>query len=203
MAGVRTGGRTERGVGRGHESACRPGSFPRMFRMPETAGMLTALLGFCVGFPAGVLTLLTVQRLRLRTGKAVPPSAVIEDTYGHPLPPVSTLREALPAPPNGHAWEICIQHDGDGTPFLHLGIVELVTGDSAGGTKKDLVNARYSTWASSYRLFTRDDEYVCEIFRRDFIGPLTDWATGQVNRLDHANDVGVYTISSDRKGMSR
>ncbi|MDB2197581.1 hypothetical protein [Mycobacteroides abscessus] len=169
--------------------------------MPETAGMLTALFGFCVGFPAGVLTLLAFHRLRLRASKAVPPSAVLEDTYGHPLPPVSTLRGALPDPPNGHAWEISVQHDGGGTPFLHVGIVKLNTGDSAGGTKKDLMNDRYSTWASKYRLFTGDDEYLCEIFRRDFIGPLTDWATAQVNRLDHANDIGVYTISGDRQGM--
>lgn len=45
--------------------------------------MLTALFGFCVGFPAGVLTLLALHRLRLRASKAVPPSAVLEDTYGH------------------------------------------------------------------------------------------------------------------------
>lgn len=170
--------------------------------MLETAGMFTALFGFCVGFPAGVLTLLAVHRLRFRASRAVPPSVVVEDTYGHPLPPVSTLRDALPAPPNGHAWEISVQHDGGGTPFLHIGVVQLNTGDSAGGTKKDLMNDRYSTWASRYRRFAGEDEYLCEIFRTDFIGPLTDWATAQVNRLDHANALGEYTISGDRKGMS-
>lgn len=47
--------------------------------------MLTALFGFCVGFHAGVLTLLAFHRLRLRASKAEPPSAVLEDTYGHPF----------------------------------------------------------------------------------------------------------------------
>lgn len=32
------------------------------------------------------------------------------DTYGHPLPPVQTLYDALPPPPPDHAWEILVEN---------------------------------------------------------------------------------------------
>lgn len=163
--------------------------------------MLSILIGLSIGVPLGSTAPIIFRWWQRRTPKVR--SAADERRYGHPLPPVSTLRKLLPSPPHSHAWEISVQHVEDGTPFLHLDVVELISGKTVGSTRKDLVNDQYRSWARAYRLYTVDRWQARAKFRDEFIGPLTDWAVGQVNRLDRSNALGEYTISSDRNEPRR
>lgn len=158
--------------------------------------MLTISIGLGIGVLLGSTAPIIFRRLQRCSPKLR--SAADERRYGHPLPPVSTLRKSLPSPPHSHAWEISVQHVEDGTPFLHLDVVELISGRTVASTRKDLVNGEYWSWARAYRLYTTDRWHARTKFRGEFIGPLTDWAVGQVNRLDRSNALGEYTISGDR-----
>lgn len=113
--------------------------------------------------------------------------------YGHPHAPLPYLMRQVPTAPWGYAWEAMVKHDAEGTPFMHLGLMDVAKGELVAEKKKDLINREYWTWAEHYRKYCvmgmdRDT------FRNDLIGPMVDWANNQVNKFSRANDVDEYKL---------
>jgi len=157
--------------------------------------MTTIIVCYLTGQSVGLVIGFLAGKYWKRRRRSTP-----ERTYGHPRPPVSRLRSKLPAAPAGHAWEISVVHDRDGTPWLTLALVNAATGSNIGEIEKDLVHGGYpwGTWAACYRNWSGilfDSDRVKKL-DNDFLGPMVDWADAQVNKFS-ANQVGEYTIGND------
>lgn len=150
------------------------------------------MIEFLIGAVVGALLMAAVDRLRKRRPRQ---RKVDENWYGHPRPPIATLRERLPDPPQNHVWEVKVQHAKDGNPFLHLTLVNILTGANVAATKADLVRGGYpwDTWAAYYRNWSSAGPRLLA-FDNKIIGPITDWAVGQVNKVAHANASGGYSM---------
>ncbi|OBK49418.1 hypothetical protein A5656_28450 [Mycobacterium gordonae] len=105
--------------------------------------------------------------------------------YGHPRPPTVALRESLPKPPDGHAWETKVTSDANGTYWLHLALINIVRGETVAARWGNLTRRGiYGTWADCYRKYPRIAE---SSFNEDLIGPLTDWAATEVAKMAGPN----------------
>lgn len=156
---------------------------------------MSTIVWFIFGLAVGSGVTWVCTRTPRRKTTETPKSQ--EKTYGHPYPPVSYVREHLLKAPLGHAWEVRIEHDGAGTPFLHVALIDAATGGVTASVKKDVLNETYRPWSERYRKYTTDRWHAREVFREDFAGPLQDWATKQVYRVTSSNAVGEYTIGDD------
>lgn len=153
---------------------------------------MTFLLGFALGAAAGWLTFRFWPRKKVA---AVMTPKKEWKTYGHPKPPVPSLLAKLPDAPTGHAWEVCVKHDEKGTPWLHLSLLNLSTGEPVEQTRKNLVRGGYpwDTWAAYYRNWSSADSRN-RAFNDKLLGPMVDWASPLVDKYTNANAVGDYVI---------
>lgn len=118
-----------------------------------------------------------------------------EAKYGHPQPPASTLRKALPKPPLGHVWEVAVVTNRDGEPVLTLVLLDVASFTARATREMNLVRGGYpwQTWAAYYRNWGHGLEGRAT-FRQKIIGPLTDWAYEQVRKFTPEGTVTDYTI---------
>lgn len=126
-------------------------------------------------------------------------TSTAEERYGHPLPVIATLRSSLPKAPVGYAWEVFVRDGESGAPFLNLRIIDLTTGEPVAHTSKDLVHDDDWPWARTYREFTASAGHARQQFRKDFLGPMVDWANGQIWCLNRPGGPGVHTNVRDPK----
>lgn len=114
--------------------------------------------------------------------------------YGHPEPPVSALRRAIPRAPTGYQWETKVTCDpSTGHYWMHLALVDIATGENYASMKTNLTWGEYWSWAEGYRKyggFGLDGS----TFRNDLIGPVVDWATVTVNKF--GPEVTEYKLGS-------
>ncbi|WP_242604630.1 hypothetical protein [Mycobacteroides abscessus] len=119
-------------------------------------------------------------------------TSTADERYGHPLPVIATLRSSLPEAPVGYAWEVFVRHGENGAPFLNLRIIDSTTAQPVACTSKDLVHDEYWPWARTYRKYTVNAGHARKRFRRDFLGPLVDWANGEIWCLNRPDDLDVH-----------
>lgn len=133
------------------------------------------------------------------------------ETYGHPLPPVKTLYDALPPPPPGHAWEIVVVpvelwrfaandgHDHEAkviTPSLSLEcrLINLGAPEASrvvSSRAVDLIwrdwyhHVEGNTWVSWWRGKTKgvsmQSQVVTHLMRTELLRFILDWAQAQVD----------------------
>lgn len=155
--------------------------------------MTAFLVGLAVGAAMGWLAHRFKPRRRIKA--LVPPALQPQERankYGHPRAPVPALKDRLPDAPPGHAWEIRVQHDDKGTPFLHLALLSIATGKPVEEKKTNLTNRRPgSTWAAEYRSYSL---IKGSIFNNDLLGPVVDWASQMADKYANANATGDYAI---------
>lgn len=162
--------------------------------------MFGMLAGMLIGAWAHHMDL--KRQARKRAGGITPPAGDKEPCYGHPRPPVSTLRKMLPTPAPGHVWETAIRTDDQGVLWLDLALMQLMTETKAGEYHIDLTNRHseyggyiYGTWADKYRDW--DGVLATErpkILRHEVLGPAVDWATQLVNKVTSAGTVRDYKL---------
>lgn len=121
---------------------------------------------------------------RIVTRKFTAPDPEKPRHYGHPRPPTTALREELPKPPLGHAWETKVTRDESGEYWLHLGLVNAAIGETVAQTKRSLTRTQFGTWAADYR---RWPSIAGDIFNKDLIGPMADWAREAVSKMSGPN----------------
>lgn len=148
------------------------------------SGYWTAFLaGLVVGVGVGSLL---ADRLPLRRRLRRP----TEPTYGHPKPPVSTLRKMLPKPPSGHAWQTRVDTNERGHVILTTTLVSVLTGDVASYRRNLTVDTKYvypdmqQPWAEQYRKYPTLKKNTFN----EVLGPIVDWAATVVNTVEPASD---------------
>lgn len=151
------------------------------------------MIWFTMGVAVGMLLMWGWQHKPKRRPQQVgtPPSK--SKTYGHPHAPVPYLKRNLPDAPSGYFWEIRVTPDSSGTPFLHVALINAISGSSVADTKSNLVSRGFNTYAHDYRRYRMISG---EIFKNDLMGPLLDWADRQVNKFSDPSTVGEYTVES-------
>ncbi len=117
------------------------------------------------------------------------------ETFGHPLPPVASLRAVLPDPPQHHAWEIHVQYDAVGVPHVVLALLTLPGTAVVDSVWFDLYQRRdggrsQQPWAAYYRALPGHDDALRE-FKHQVLGPLMDWARLAVYRIERPDDYEI------------
>ena len=106
---------------------------------------------------------------RVRAAKPDP-----EPLYGHPWPPVPAVVKKLPKLPAGFTWELFVEHDDVGKPWLTVSLVSVASGQPVATHKADLVRKNmYSTYAETYTRYAIIKDVT---FNNDLILPITTWA---------------------------
>lgn len=141
---------------------------------------MTFILGLTIGITVGFMARHLWRRSPTKQTVAAV-AAQPTQTYGHPWSPVKELSKALPDPPSGFAWEIKVDVNERGEHVMTLTMVDVAAGKNVAASSVNLTQYRPhgTTWREFYRRFrliARGD------FDSEIVGPLADWAVGQVNR---------------------
>ncbi|QRY51804.1 hypothetical protein [Mycolicibacterium septicum] len=148
--------------------------------------------GFLLGLIIGAVVTALVMRQKKPAPTAIAPEPRKENLYGHPWPPVSSLRKKLPTPLAGHAWETVVTADRDGRNILTLTLLNLATESKVATRRVDLTHRKYGkTYAQEYRDYPILKK---DTFNNDLIGPVVDWAQAAVNKFSNAGQVVDYQL---------
>lgn len=153
------------------------------------SAFLAFLVGVMMGIPVGYVLGRRSRRVHIPAMDRRPD----EERFGHPKPPLKTLRDQLPDAPSGCAWESAVKFDDRGEAHLHLSLVEVATERTVASTKSSLVRGKYGRlYSEEYRKYRtlRADTF------NELIGPLVDWATCQVNKYANAGKTYGYRMEA-------
>lgn len=99
-----------------------------------------------------------------------------QEFYGHCWSPTTELRQALPPPPSGCAWEVKVIVNEKGEHVMTLGQFDILSEVIVASTEANLVQKDYDTWAgfnAKYSTLRRKE------FEIDLIVPMVEWAKRQ------------------------
>lgn len=151
-------------------------------------------MNFWMGLTMGIALGAFLVQLGHWSGHRRPRTAtggVKAQTYGHPHPPVPWVRSHIPDAPTGFFWEVRVERDGSGNPWLHLALISATSGKPVSQMKRDLVRGGYRTYAEDYRRYSI---LKGDTFKNDLMGPLLDWAQRQVDKYgNHTDEYAVET----------
>ena len=163
---------------------------------------MNAISAFGAGMVFGVLwTWLLPKLLHRLTQKPEPAASEAkarskESTFGHPKPPLSTLRKSIPEPPPNTAWETAVIYDDHGEAFLRIALVDLKTGGTVTDKQASLVHFRsHSTKRRYSEEYRKYPTIATSDFNEHLIGPLVDWAATQCQKV-HAGKTYGYRMEA-------